>query len=58
VSEKSLDHRRLRLNEGQHLSVMLGIYATKYEKRERFTSAGFLFKKMALIFAKCEAMTI
>jgi hypothetical protein len=46
------------LDEGQHLSTKLGIREVTDERRQQFTSAGFLFKKTALILAKCEAIAI
>jgi hypothetical protein len=46
------------LYEGQHLSPKLGIRKETDERRQQFTSVGFLFRKTALILAKCEAMVI
>jgi soluble P-type ATPase len=46
------------LYEGQHLSPKLGIRKVTDERRQQFTSGAFLFKKTALILAKCEAMVI
>jgi hypothetical protein len=46
------------LYEGQHLSPKLGIREVTDERKQQFTSAGFLFRNTALILAKCDAIVI
>lgn len=57
--QQSFDHCRLRLDERKHLGMGFKLRCNMCMKEhDVFTSSGFLLRKTALIFAKCDAMII
>ena len=58
MTYKAFDDVRLCLNEREHLGARYLYPAAEEAQGIRFTSAGFLFKNVAVIFAKWDAIII